>query len=74
VGASPRCEPEDFFPPFRPQGVQGDHFSIVRQFRAAIILSAPAHRFRTLLLRLNGLDCDGKRFRVSAAQVLKRSP
>jgi len=40
VGAAPPGEPEDFFPPFRAQRVQGDHVSIVRQFRAAIILPA----------------------------------
>jgi hypothetical protein len=35
VGAATPGEPEDFRPPFRAQCVQGDHVSIVRQFRAA---------------------------------------
>ena len=35
VGAALPGEPENFLPPFRAQCVQGDHVSIVRQFRAA---------------------------------------
>jgi hypothetical protein len=31
VGAALSGEPEDFFPPFRPQCLQRDHVSIVRQ-------------------------------------------
>ena len=44
VGAMPRGEPEDLFPPFRAQCVQGDHVSIVRQFQAAMTLSALVRR------------------------------
>jgi hypothetical protein len=40
VSAAPLGEMEDFLPPLFAQCVQGDHISIVRQFRAAIILPA----------------------------------
>jgi hypothetical protein len=33
--------PEDLLPPFRPQCVQGEHVSIVRQFRAGRIQPEP---------------------------------
>jgi toxin HigB-1 len=36
VGAALLGEAEDLYPPFRPQCVEGDHVSIVRQFSAAI--------------------------------------
>src|SRR5450432_1482557 len=38
--AAPPGEEEDFLPPFRAQCVQGDHVSIVRQFRVVDYASA----------------------------------
>jgi len=35
VGSAPPGKPEDLLPPLRPQCVQGDHVSIVRQIRAS---------------------------------------
>ena len=40
VGAAPLGETENLLPPLCTQSVQGDHISIVRRFRAAIILPA----------------------------------
>jgi hypothetical protein len=38
--AAPPGKPEDLLQRFRPQCVQGDHVSVVRQFRVAIALKA----------------------------------
>ena len=40
MGAAPLGETENLLPPLCTQSVQGDHISIVRRFRAAIILQA----------------------------------
>jgi hypothetical protein len=59
MGAAPLGETENLFPPLRTECLQGDHVSIVRQFRAAFIrfiaLSAVAHTRRTEIRHFAGL-------------------